>query len=378
MGQFAPKTEKNSYFCQAHTQQCERMLTTMTMNKAKITTAAAFAKMVAVVLCVAATVAGCTSDHFTIEGTLADAGTQNVRIVFATDDGFDTEWVTMKDGRFTYTGSSVEPVVVYVFNQQKKLIVHALVQNGDDIEFEGTLAAPYATRVRGTDANEEWSDFIVKHGDDFANSNFSATDAAIAEFIAANPSNVVSTLLLMCDYSDLTDKKKVDGLLSKIEIESRPESVMRTFYAMQSMRTELTASDRMSVMTLWSDRDSMEFIRPYYNTMSIYYFWNPDDKSRKNDFSILKDFGKELDSKRLQIVDIDLDSDTLRWKSIVRSDSASWRRFWAVGGVTNTYLNKLSLGATPYYILTDSTGRMLYHGGSFAPARKLIEGKLKK
>ena len=131
-------------------------------------------------------------------------------------------------------------------------------------------------------------------------------------------------------------------------------------------------------MTLWSDRDSMEFIRPYYNTMNIYYFWNPDDKSRKNDFSILKDFGKELDSKRLQIVDIDLDSDTLRWKSIVRSDSASWRRFWAVGGVTNSYLSKLSLGATPYYILVDSTGHMLYHGNSFAPARKLIEGKLKK
>ena len=90
------------------------------------------------------------------------------------------------------------------------------------------------------------------------------------------------------------------------------------------------------------------------------------------------DFDKELDSKRLQIVDVNLDSDTLRWKSILRNDSASWRRYWAVGGVVNNYVRNLSISSTPYYILSDSTGNILYHGDNFAAARKLIENKLGK
>lgn len=331
-----------------------------------------------VAVCLAMLSASCSSDHFTLNGSIADAGTQNVRIIYSTDDGFEAEWVTMQDGRFTFSGSSEEPVAVFVFTQQKKLLAQALVKNGDDIDIEGTLDAPYSIRVSGTKVNEQWSDFLVSHSDDFANANYSATDAAIEEYIAANPGSVVSTMLLMCNYSDLTDKKKVEALLSKIEIDARPESVMRGFYAMQTMRGELSDKERMVTMTLWSDRDSMENVRPYNTSLSIYYFWTPDDKMRHSDFNNIKDFSKELDSKRLQVIDIDLDSDTLRWKTIVRNDSASWRRFWAVGGVTNGYLRNFNLGVTPYYILVDSTGQMLYNGGNFASARKLIETKLKK
>ncbi|MGN1246858.1 MAG: DUF4369 domain-containing protein [Muribaculaceae bacterium] len=331
-----------------------------------------------IVAAVALLCAACSSDHFTIEGAIADGGTQNVRVIYATDDGYECAWVTMQEGRFTYQGVSEELVPVWVCNQQKKVIATVLLKNGDDVKIEGSLAAPYSTKVSGTDANEEWSEFIVAHSDDFSNENYAATDAAIEEYIAANQGNVVSTLLLMGNYSDLTNKKKVDALLAKIEIDARPESVMRGFYAMQAMRADLTDKDRMATMTLWSDRDSMENVRPYGTSLSIYYFWNPDDRMRYNDFHTIKDFGKELNSKRLQIVDVNLDSDTLRWKSILRNDSASWRRYWAVGGVVNNYVRSLNLTSTPYYILADSTGRMLYHGDNFAAARKLIENKLKK
>ena len=333
---------------------------------------------IVVAFCVSLMGTGCTSDHFTIEGTVADGGTQNVRVVYPTDDGFECEWVTMKEGHFAYRGESADPVVVSIYNQQKKLIAHALVSNGDDLEFTASLAEPWGTVVKGTKVNEQWSEFIVSHSDDFANDNRSATDAAIEEYVAAHPASVVSTLLLMCEFSDLTQKKRVDDILAKIEIEARPESVMRGFYAMQAMRGEISDKERVSTMTLWSDRDSMENVRPYSKSMSIYYFWTPDDRSRSDDFRLLKSFAKELDSKRLQIIDIDLDSDTLRWKSIVRGDSASWQRYWAVGGVTNSYLRNFNLSSTPYYVLSDSTGRLLYHGDNFATARQMIEKKLKK
>ena len=45
--------------------------------------------MAAAALIVALLGTGCSSDHFTIEGVIADGGTQNVRVVYPTDDGFE-------------------------------------------------------------------------------------------------------------------------------------------------------------------------------------------------------------------------------------------------------------------------------------------------
>ena len=50
--------------------------------------------MAAAALIVALLGTGCSSDHFTIEGVIADGGTQNVRVLYHTDDRFECESVT--------------------------------------------------------------------------------------------------------------------------------------------------------------------------------------------------------------------------------------------------------------------------------------------
>ena len=320
----------------------------------------------------------CSSDHFSVKGRITDAGTQNVRVVYGSDEGFEATWVTVKDDHFVFTGSSEEPVVLYVFNQQKKLLVHALVKNGDDVEIEGSLSAPYRMVVKGTDENEQWSGFLIENSKFFDSEDFQSVDRAIEKFIAENPDNVVSALLLTNDYSNLTDRRQVETLLGKLSIEARPESIMKYFYAMQAMQGDESKKDRIQSMQLYSSRDSIETVAPYKYSMNLLYFWNPDDKMRYSDFANVKNFVRELNSKRLQVADINLDSDTLRWKSIVRNDSAKWVRYWAVGGVMNSYLHNLKLTSTPYYIVADSTGKQVYQGDSFAAARKAVEDKLTK
>ncbi len=321
--------------------------------------------------------ASCSSDHFTVKGELADAGTQNIRIAYATGDGIETVWITMTDNRFTFEGQSEAPTVVYVFNQQRRLIAHIVAQNGDKVTMEGSIAEPYKIKITGTDANEEWSKFMNENCEDFANAQTKKTDAAIEAFIHENPNNVVSTLLLTNDYSSLTDDPQTKKLLSMISTEARPESLMKNFYIMQSALNDAASKERIQSMQLYSSRDSIETVAPYMHSLNLLYFWTPDDKSRIQDIKSLKDFMGSFASSRLSIADINLDNDTTMWKNIVRRDSMKCTRYWAVGGVMNTALRNLRLSSTPYYIVADSAGNQVYHGQSLQAARKMIESRLK-
>lgn len=324
-----------------------------------------------------ALLSSCGSDHFTVKGEFTDTGTQSIRIAYATNDGIESAWITISDNNFTFDGSSDEPAILYIFNQQRRLIAHIMVENGDKINITGDMALPYNLDVSGTDENEEWYEFINKNSNAFSKNDRKEADAAIEKYIRENPDNVVSILLLTNDYSSLTDETKVKELLGIISNDARPESIMRNFYVMQSSLDDAAKKERITSMQLYSNRDSIETFSPYHHTLNLLYFWSPDDESRSADIKKLKDFKENLASSRLNIADINLDNDTTRWKNAIRNDSVKWTRYWAIGGVVSNPLRNLRLTSTPYYIVADSTGKQLYHGNSFPAASQLIQSRLK-
>lgn len=319
---------------------------------------------------------GCGNSHFTIKGDFSDGGTQNVRIVYVDGDRIASEWITLIDNKFTFEGSAESPTILYIFNQQRKIIAHALVKNGDKISISGEIKKNYRTKVSGTDLNEEWNNFINEFSDLLETHRYRRFDEIIDSFIDCNPDNIVSTLLLLNDYSDLTDDEKVKEKLSKISSKAQPNYVMNNYYVIQTMNIE---QKRQKVMTmpLYSSRDSIENFSPYKHTMSLIYFWNTEDNSRKTDVRELKSIEKTHRADNFAIIDINLDTDTIKWKRTVRRDSITWPRYWAVGGVMNRQLSFLQLSETPYYIVVDSTGTQSYSGQSLPEAIATVERKIK-
>lgn len=321
--------------------------------------------------------AGCHSDKFTVSGNFTDAGTQSIRIAYATGENIETAWLTIENHQFNFDGSSEEPTVVYIFNSQRKLIAHVVAKNGDEIKLEGELSAPYNLKISGTGENKEWGKFINGNSQAFADGNHKAIDAAIEKFIDENPDNIVSTLLLTNDYSDLTDGAKTKKLLSKISSEARPESLMKNFYTMMSSLNEVASKEKIQSINLYSSRDSMEYFQAYKHSLNLLYFWTNFDENRRSDINKFKEYRASLTSDRVGVIDIHVGNDTTIWKSAIRSDSTKWVRYWAVGGVTNFALRDLRLSSTPFYIVADSAGNQVYYGKSFEEACKIISSKIK-
>ena len=58
-----------------------------------------------------AVLASCSSGNFTIEGELTDAGTQNLRFVYASEGNITSQWIPAVGGRLTLEGNSKELTV---------------------------------------------------------------------------------------------------------------------------------------------------------------------------------------------------------------------------------------------------------------------------
>lgn len=329
--------------------------------------------LAAALVALAAAMTACDGGKFSIEGTLKDAGTQYLQAIYLSGDSLTNTPVSAVDGKFVMEGNSEELAVVYFYTSQGRLLTHVAAQNGDEIKLEGSVADNYGIAASGTDANSQWSGFIRDRAADFKAMDFKKTDKAIADFVRKNPDNVVSTLLLTCDYSD-PGSAEAQKLLKSISETAKPALLLSLYSsAINGIRTPA----KLSMLKLRGENDSLDIVKTRGHTLSVVYLWNSSDQDRKAVVERLKNLKKKSGDK-LQIVDICLDSDTLSWRSSIRRDSSSWRHYKAVGGPVDKTVENLNVKGSPFFIVADSVGTQIYRGISAEEAEKAVNGKLHK
>lgn len=333
-----------------------------------------------VLILVAVTFANCGGDKFVIEGELSDGGTQNIRIVYATQDGVQSVWVPMQKGKFKFEGESPEYIVASLYNPQSEFITHVVVKNGDKVKIKGELAKPFRLKITGTDENEDWNDFITSNVKIFENANSSMIDIAIEKYIRANKDNMVSALLLFNDYSNLSNEANVKKLAALINPEACPESIVNGYHVMKNEMDSSAAKKTVYSLMLYSTRDSIEVFSPFKGKVNVLYFWSADDNARPMVIDRLRSFEEEFrKDKRLQLADITLDNDTAQWRTSLRSIKTPWKHYWAIGGITNSSIKDLKIKSTPLFIVTDSVGKQLYRGdavdGAISKAKAMLPKK---
>lgn len=315
-----------------------------------------------------AVLASCSSGNFTIEGELTDAGTQNLRFVYASEGNITSQWIPAVGGRLTLEGNSKELTVVYVFTAQMKYLTHVAVKNGETIRLSGKISDPWHIKAEGSDINAEWTKFILAHAADFAAGATDKTDKAIEQYIKANPTSVVSTLLLTCDYSQITSDR-AQTLLESIAEEARPASLLEPFAS--TIGENAMAMARVQPMSLLDRQDSLVIVDVKKKRLNVLYFWHSTaeaDSARRQTVKGLR----EMTGGDVAIIDICINPDTLGWARTVRSDSLKATHYKALQGPVDKGLLPLNIKGENFIIVADSTGRQLYRGTSTDEARKTI------
>lgn len=314
---------------------------------------------------------GCSSKGFKVTAEIKGLGNQNVRVVYkGADGGIVDSWIMAQNNALEITGDCSSPTLLIVYNGMNVPIMRLVVSGGDKLEVKGSVTEQYQLQVKGSEVMEQLNDFILKHKTEYSMPSSPKLNAAIEEYVKANPKSLVSTLLVMLDYAP-SDDNKVAQLLNSIDESAKPKAIMDS-YNLIAMRAKAGASSITSFNLLEMKSDDFE-VATLTGTgrRNVLLFWDKDMEAIKRDAAFEE--LRMLDSTLVNIMDINIDSDSVQWRNIVGKTSTTWKHYWAPGSMMNSQLMRLQINSTPTVIVTDSLGKVQYRGTDPIKARQTAE-----
>lgn len=328
--------------------------------------------MIVCLVLVVAMMGGCKKENkpFNVKVELKGLGSQNVRVVYSgADGGIVDNWVKCDKNTFVIDGTCSNPSLLIVYNVMNVPIIKLIVAGGDELEVKGKVIDQYELTVKGSEMAEQYNDFMLKHKTEYKSANSQALNTAIENFVKDNPKSVVSTALVLLDYSP-DNEAKIDQLLAKIDGSAKPESLMASYNLLKSRaKKPVTKLTSLNIFEQSSGDFQMASIKG--SKPSIIVFWDRElgASKRKEIFEELK----MIDPTHTQIMDISIDIDSTGWYYATHQDGATWKHYWVPGSMMNGEIASLQVNNTPTIIVTDSLGNQVYRGDDAIIARQTIE-----
>ena len=317
----------------------------------------------AILLIVALT--SCNGDRFKIDGNIVNLDGGDIKVVYL-DSVINEEQVTLdKKGKFSIEGTAPQPMFVNILNHRGEPLTTVVAVNGDHIKLKGDAAKPSSIKVKGNRLNEDWQLFRDEHAAFYSDPNPSRLDAAIEKYVRQHPDDMLSTVLLIKDYSDYSDRGKLADLFKGISAEARPESLLQGFPG-NPLAAKKTALPRLMSLTLVKHGGSFEEIK--LNGRNLISLWANPQRDRNTLINKLQGLDESV-----RVLDILAESDTLRWHQTIKNDPERWLHYWAPGGPLEQGIQMLAPMTLPWYAVTDSTGMVTYSGPSLQAALKLLQ-----
>lgn len=316
-----------------------------------------------ILILLAAMLASCSSDSFKIDGSLDHLDGTTVRVVFMADSGLVDEMADVKKGKFSFQGHSTQPALISLFSQRGDALITVVAANGDHLKVSGDASKALGIKVKGNRLNEDWQLFRDEHKGFYTDANHSRLDAAIEKYVREHPADMLSTVLLLADYSDYSDRDKLSQLLKSINIEARPEALTRLFLS-DPLSSKKLNLPRLTSLTLWKFGGNFEEIK-LTDHVTLLSLWANPQKNREALRVKLKAISDKTE-KKIRVIDVLTESDTLRWHQTIAGED--WQHYWAPGGPLEQGIQLLGITSLPWYAVTDSTGLVVYSGPSLDAA----------
>lgn len=314
---------------------------------------------------------------FSAKGKVEDVGSQNMRVIYYSNDAVTSIIVPIEYGQFNFEAEIKAPSLLEFYTANKSLLARAYVDPSDKIKCHFFKGEPLKATIEGNDVSERWSAFLKQNINILEKKDVAKINALVSSYISSHKDDLLSTLLLLTEYSAIGYEDEASSLLSSIAPEARPQSLITAYEAILDRVINVRSRERLSNISFYHKNDSLSTFASHKASYSILIFSN-DIARKNNEFNTkLRSLRKDYHKKRLQILDMSLDPDTAIWKKSIKSDSATWEQGWVVGSVSAHSIERLGISRLPFYIVADSTGTQLYHGTSISDTEQTIAQKLK-
>lgn len=309
------------------------------------------------------------ADQFRVNGTIEGKPTQNLRILYYSDGAYRTGITAVREGEFEFFAKSTQPAILEITDYEYRPLARLWVQNGTNYTVTIDPAKPYSTHIEGGDVNRRWTDFLRANGDSIAAGR---SNSVVSRYIADHPDDVLSAILFTCYYT-AADPLDADSIIGLISPQARPASLLDSYTTLsQRLISENahSAIDSIGYLTRADTLSTTATDEAPYTLIAL---------TKATPFradSLVPALRKLLANKRVAVVDIGVEPDTLDWKRATAADSAyrhkNWHQGWVAAGIAAPAPARLGIPRTPYFIVCDSTGAQLLRTPHLAHALTLL------
>lgn len=317
----------------------------------------------------------CLKNQFSVNITFADSNSveafQMVYYASSAKGGRVVEQtITTVEGKIEATGITRYPTVVFLYSSAGRLITAFYAERGDNIKIDAK-SDPWT--CSGNDITDQWSKWRKKHQSTLSTYSQKDINEAVQKFVKENKDNPLSAILLATEYDGRSDETKYLSLWQSLEKKARPEALLKALGVDSNALVTPEKSQKITTLSFTAPGDSIITIRTAEADRTLLYFWtNADrmhsDMRQMNDYlthradSIAK---KGAKPENIQVVEVNMQADTIGWRYRLRTDTLSprkWKHVWAPGGTMHASLETLHIPSLPYSITIDSSGRITHRG----------------
>lgn len=302
---------------------------------------------------------GCTSRDFTIEGQIDGVPDKVITVAYIGDSGAVSQQITLSKGNMLkFTGISSDPTLVWLWDSQGQIVAQMVVKNGDRIIVASDGFQLPTLNVKGNDVTEQWMKFRKENQNLINSQEYVAVDKLIEKQITEHPDQLLSTVLLVAEYSQLDDTKKVSSLLQAINAEVRPQRLVSTLeYMIQHKAGQPTM---LTGLTMFRQDAGVEELVTR-GKCTVLLFWSRGDERLQACVDTMRNVSGYY-GRRVVMADILVDTDTAQWYRSTHNTAMPWGHWWAPGGLMDPMLHGLNVERTPMMLVADSTAHVVYWG----------------
>ncbi len=341
--------------------------------------------------------AGCVKNEFSLEFRAPKDLWANFQVFHYASDKRTGMWLEssapLHDGHFEMKGATRNPTLVYITSragQPVEVVLYA--ERGDEFVLSGTSPSVLEWKLnKGNKVSRRISDWRLENVSTLRKALGDSINSAVAREVKAHPDMKSSAIILAVYYDRSLDPEGFTSLWNSLDTDARPRELTdllgladltsdNAFLSSGKGVRRTGAGVKLRSLVLHTPGGRRVGVATKDYPASAFYFSRVGTAEHQTSLDTLRSLLRQWpDSTSRMIADISLETDSLSWLYPLRNDSLKGVvHAWMPLGEADTRLRTLGVARTPWWIITDRSGRQLYAGPSPAQAsitfRKAMKG----
>lgn len=304
-------------------------------------------------------VMGCgpSGPSFTIKGEFKDFKDGELYIYDLTngEETFDT--LRLKDGEFTYKGSTkeVKPYIVVFPNAVEQVI---FVNGGDQLVYKATANDLRNYVVSGNEENELMNKF--RH--DTNKKNDAQTRDIAKSYITESPMSPVAIYLFDKYFvqDENVDDKKTKEILQILKKDNPQNLFLLNIEGQLAKSGKGGIGSTLPSIKLDTKEKKTIDISKLSKDFTLLIYWATWCNNSYDLYDLIRDVKKKyMDSDKLDIISISADTEIYRWQDYTRADSIGIHNYCDGEAWDSPILKDMSIRSLPVFIIADKNHKII-------------------